>query len=95
MGDRTEAVPLPFGWLLVTKSYLQSVFENGRETGVIETDNIINNGRALAESLEDTLKMNESLREKLRSATKLVDQTQKDAYDLGYLHGLQGQEKER
>lgn len=68
-------------------------YEDGRKAGIIETENIINNGRKIATNLDSALKINEKLREELRRLAKLVDQTQKDAYDLGYLNGTKHTEE--
>ncbi|RLC98410.1 MAG: hypothetical protein DRI46_11415 [Chloroflexi bacterium] len=95
MGSRTDAVPLPFGWLLVTKEYLQSVYNRGLEAGVSDASDVIKTGKALADDLDSVLKMNERLKEDAIRAAKLIDQTQKDAYDLGYSHGEKQIDKER
>lgn len=89
-----EVIPLLFGWLFVKRSYLQSIFDRGHKSGLLETDSIIKNGRSIAKNLDETLKINEQLRIELRRLSKLIDQTQRDAYDLGYLNGTKGKDKD-
>ena len=87
-------IPLIGGWIITRKCELtklsQNWYKEGRSTGIIETDDLVQSSRILAaDNRKATLKI-ETLEEEILRLGELIDQTQKDAYDLGYSHGSRG-----
>jgi len=96
MGASPKIVPFGWpvaGWFLVNRSYLKTTYEDGIKAGIIQTDNVLSNGRQLAKDLKKQMEKCDRLQEELNRIGELIDQTQRDAYDLGHSHGLQGKPK--
>lgn len=97
-GDGRKAIPLPFGWLLVTRSYLRqfskNAFEEGKKAGAVDTSDIIAGGEQLATDLKNALRRIEIYKQEASRMAEMIDKTQKDAYEMGREHGRREAEDE-
>lgn len=82
--------PLPFNRILVTKDYLLWFFNDAYAKGAGSTQTLLESSKTVTDSMEMVLKENNKLKAELNRVSVLIDQTQKDAYQLGLQHGKSG-----
>lgn len=87
-------IPLPGGWIVARKQELISLsdrrYHEGCKDGMGETDGLIRSSRELIDDNTKAIKKIEHLEAEMLRLGELIDQTQRDAYTLGYSHGSTG-----